>query len=148
MPGHLCQEIGQKLKLQVQYRFAQHSRRMLFFVGALPALPGNRRRELRSPVAHWMQVQLKQEEGDEAAALQELSSMGSWDGLKRPLRVLDLLLQLLQMLHLGGHFLRQGEDSDEESHLSESSDEYMTKCSSRGPQRTQQRAQIQRSAAL
>ncbi|CAE7461731.1 HYDIN [Symbiodinium sp. CCMP2592] len=45
-----------------------------------------------------LQVQLKQEESDEAAALQELSSMG--------------------------------EDSDEESQLSESSDEYMTKCSS------------------
>ncbi|CAE7894602.1 Hydin [Symbiodinium microadriaticum] len=42
-----------------------------------------------------LQVQLKQEESDEAAALQELSSMG--------------------------------EDSDEESQLSESSDEYMTK---------------------
>ncbi|CAE7232366.1 HYDIN [Symbiodinium sp. CCMP2456] len=47
-----------------------------------------------------LQVQLKQEESDEAAALQELSSMG--------------------------------EDSDEESQLSESSDEYMTKCSSQG----------------
>ena len=66
------------------------------------------------------QVQLKQEETDEAAALQELSSMGHSDAALFSSPVLWRAQAV------------SGEDSDEESQLSESSDEYMTKCSSLG----------------